>query len=70
MKNKPQKRGRSNMTNLEAIQIAKMFMTKTGQLVCWTEIKKASKKENHGLLSKNGETYDVFGTNVKDMIFK
>lgn len=55
--------------NLEAMQIAKMFMTKTKILVCWTEIKRAAKKQNHGLLTKNGEIYDVFGTNVRDMRF-
>ena len=33
-------------------------------------IKKAAKKENHGLITKGGNTYDVFGRNVAMMKFR
>ena len=58
------------MTNLEAMQNAKTFRENSGILVCWTEIKKAAKKENHGLITKAGNTYDIFGRNVAMMKFR
>ena len=57
------------MTNLEAKQIAKLFIKNSKELVCWTEIKKAA-SSTHGLISKNQIMYDIFGRDIAKIKFR